>query len=151
MKLLQFLVLALMLFTGADVMAQGGYNPYYGAPTYGGVDRSIDRQRSAPKTKNKKKLEEQKKEREKAMDISKVMTEYLTKKIKLDAFQEAAVKAIYDENKEEIMALSTDDAPTDVIKDKSKIISEKIDAKIIPLLSKDQAAEYQKMIDERKY
>lgn len=136
-----------MLFSGTDALAQR-YDPYTGTTTYGGVDRSIDRQRSAPKTKNKKKLEEEQKKRE---DISYMMTEYLTQELKLDDFQKAAVKGIYDENKDVIIALGQEDIPTDVRNDKARLLSEKIDAKIIPLLSKDQAAKYQEIIDKRKY
>lgn len=148
MKLFRLLVIGFILFMGTDALAQV-YDPYSGMTTYGGVNRNIDRQRNAPKTKNKKKLEEQKKQRE--LDITKVMTEHLTKELKLDGFQQAAVKGIYDEHKDELTALGTDDAPIDVIKDKAKIIADKIDAKIMPLLSKDQTETYQKMIDARKY
>jgi dihydroorotase len=136
-----------MLFTGADALAQQ-YNPYYGTSTYGGVDRSIDRQQRAPKTKNKKKLEEDKKKRE---DLTYMMTEYLTKELKLDDFQKAAVSSIYKENEDDIKSIGSDGSPGDVQKDQLRKILEKIDGKILPILSKDQQEAYNKIIAERKY
>ncbi len=136
-----------MLFSGADALAQR-YDPYTGTTTYGGVDRSIDRQRSAPKTKNKKKLEEEQKKRD---DIPYMMTEYLTTELKLDDFQKAAVNSIYKEEEDQIKAIGMEDSPSDVIKEKMRELMQKIDGKIMPLLSKDQKAAYQKIIDERKY
>lgn len=146
MKYFKLLMFAFLLFTGADALAQR-YDPYTGTYTYGGVDRSIDRQRSAPSTKKKK----DQKDKEKEMDFAQHMTDYLVKELKLDDFQKAAVKVIYDEHKDEIMELSTSDLPSAALKDKARNLSDKIDAKIMKLLSKDQAATYQKMIDERKY
>ncbi len=138
MKYIKLLIFAFMLFAGTDALAQ--YMPYTGA----GVDRRIDRQKYAPKTKNKKALEK------KEMDISEVMADHLVKELKLDDFQKAAVKLIYDEHKDEILELSQDqDASSQVIKDKFRIISDKIDKRIIPLLSEEQAKAYQKIIEER--
>ena len=110
----------------------------------GGVDRTIDRQRSAPKTKSKKAKEEAKK------DFIQLTVEYLDKKLNLDDFQAAAVTNIYNEYRGQIMMISAEDAPTAVIKDKMRLITEEIDTKILPLLGKAQTEQYQKMIEERK-
>lgn len=144
MKYFKFLAFAFLLFTGHEAMAQYGYgyDPYYNSGYRPGVDRRIDTQRRAPKT--------HKKTDDKPKDISEIMTEYLGKELKLDDFQKAAVKVIYDEHKDDILELSNNDSDTrQVLKDKFNKISEEIDKKIIPLLSDDQKKAYQKIIDER--
>ena len=140
MKYIKILVFAFMLFAGSDAIAQ--YIPYTGA----GVDRRIDRQRYAPKTKNKEALA-----KKKDMDLPEVMTNHLAKELKLDDFQKAAVKMIYEDHKNDILEISQNQEDTSqVLKEKFRLLSEKIDSKIIPLLSEDQAKAYQKMIDDRE-
>ncbi|MUV04083.1 hypothetical protein GN157_10220 [Flavobacterium rakeshii] len=146
MKYFKLLVFAFLLLSGYESMAQYGYgsyyDPYYGSGYRPGVDRRIDTQR------NKKSI--RKKKDEKPKDLSVVMTEYLGEELKLDDFQKAAIKSIYDERKDEILALSHNEADTrDVLKDKFRIISDEIDKEILPLLSDEQKTAYQKMIDER--
>ncbi|MEE1898909.1 hypothetical protein V1389_11205 [Flavobacterium rakeshii] len=146
MKYFKLLVFAFLLLSGYESIAQYGYgsyyDPYYGSGYRPGVDRRIDTQR------NKKSI--RKKKDEKPKDLSVVMTEYLGEELKLDDFQKAAIKSIYDERKDEILALSQNEADTrDVLKDKFRIISDEIDKEILPLLSDEQKKAYQKMIDER--
>lgn len=106
-----------------------------------GVDRSIDTQRRAPKTKNKKAKEK--------LDIVEVTVEHLDTKLNLDDFQKAAVRVIYNENKDEILKIAEEDIPLNIKKEKAKNIADKIDRQILELLSKEQVAAYQKMIEER--
>ena len=146
MKYFKLLVFAFLLLSGYESMAQYGYgsyyDPYYGSGYRPGVDRRIDTQR------NKKSIRKNKDEKPK--DISVLMSDYLAKELKLDDFQKAAVKSVYDERKDEILALSQNQADTrDVITDKFRIISEEIDKEIFPLLSEEQKTAYQKIIDER--
>ncbi|WP_417351814.1 hypothetical protein [Flavobacterium alkalisoli] len=144
MKYFKLLAIAFLLFTGHEAMAQYGYgyDPYYNSGYRPGVDRRIDTQRRAPDTHKKKD--------EKPKDLSEVMSEYLAKELKLDDFQKAAVKVIYDDHKDQILELSNNESDTrQVLKDKFNAISEEIDKKILPLLSEDQKKSYQKIIDDR--
>jgi hypothetical protein len=144
MKHLKSLLALFLFFMASTDFAQYGYGyPYGYGGTGGGVDRTIDRQRNAPKTKNKKALEKR--------DIVDVTVEYLEKKLKLDGFQKAAITNIYKDNKAEILSIGEEDMPTEGKKDKARKISDKIDAQIIPLLSKEQVVIYNEMIAERKY
>ena len=117
------------------------YNPYYGQGSNPGLDRSITAQ---PRTPSKKKKEEK-------VDIVEMTVERLSKKLNLDGFQKAAVKVIYNENKDEIMGLADEDIPYEAKKEKGRELTEKIDAKIMALLNDDQKKIYQEMIDDRKY
>ncbi|WP_417366344.1 hypothetical protein [Flavobacterium beibuense] len=146
MKYFKLLVFAFLLLSGYESMAQYGYgsyyDPYYNSGYRPGVDRRIDTQRSRKSIK--------KKDDDKPKDLSVVMSDYLAEELKLDDFQKAAIKSVYDERKDEILALSQNQADTrDVIKDKFRTISEEIDKEIIPLLSEEQKTAYQKIIDER--
>jgi hypothetical protein len=144
MKHLKSLLAPLLFFMASTAFAQYGYGyPYGYGGTGGGVDRTIDRQRDAPRTKNKKALEKR--------DIVEVTVEYLEKKLKLDGFQKAAITNIYKENKDRILSINEEDIPTDGKKEKAREISAKIDAQIVPLLSKEQVVLYNEMIAERKY
>ncbi|OYQ31970.1 hypothetical protein CHU92_15110 [Flavobacterium cyanobacteriorum] len=127
MKLKNIFILALVLFS---------------VSAFSQVDRSIDRQRNAPRTKNKKAYEKK--------DPVEVYMQQLDKRLKLDDFQKAAIVQILQENKESLIAVSHEDSPMAVKEEKIREITEKIDTKIIPLLSKGQLEEYNKIIKERK-
>lgn len=133
-------VFFLLFFFMASSTAFAQYMPYSNA----GVDRRIDRQKYAPKTKNKEAREKK--------DVIEVAIERLDKELNLDDFQRAAITSIYKENKEEILKIPDMDIPYEAKQQKAKDISENIDAQIFKLLSKEQAAKYQEeVIDKRKY
>lgn len=132
-------VLFLLFFFMASSTAFAQYMPYSNA----GVDRRIDRQKYAPKTKNKKAKEKK--------DIVELTIEQLHKNLNLDDFQKAAITTIYKEKKEEILSIPDMDIPYEAKQQKLRDISESIDNQIIKLLSKEQAGKYQEIIKERKY
>lgn len=139
MKKLQLLAFFILFIGSYDAVAQYGYGQPYSP---GGVDRSIDNQRNAPKTKNKKA-----KEKKDPVDI---VVGQLAKELKLDDFQQAAMKNIYNEHLPALTAVTEEDTPLEVKIEKSSQISKKIDKQILAILSKDQAAIYNKMIEERE-
>lgn len=136
MKSLKLLAVVFLVFFSSEAFAQT--MPY----RTGGVDRTIDTQRRAPKTKNKKPKEK--------LDIVEVTVEQLDKKLHFDDFQKAAVRVIYNEHKDEILGISGEDIPYEAKEEKAENIAQKIDKQILELLSKEQAVIYQKMIDDRK-
>ena len=97
MKYIKILVVLFLVFFSTETVAQT--TPYYRT----GVDRSIDTQRRAPKTKNKKAKEK--------LDIVEVTVEQLDKKLNLDDFQKAAIRVIYNDNKDEILGIAGEDIP----------------------------------------
>ena len=137
MKYLKILILLFSMCFSAEAFAQ--VMPYR---TVGGVDRTIDTQRRAPKTKSKKPKEK--------LDIIEVTIEQLDKKLHFDDFQKAAVRVIYNENKDEILGISSEDIPYEAKEEKAEKIAQKIDRQILELLSKEQTVIYQEMIDDRK-
>lgn len=140
MKHVKILVAFFFFFASAEAFAQY-YDPY--APyNPGGVDRTIDRQKNAPKSKKKNAKKETK-------DIVDLTVEQLDKKLNLDDFQEAAIKVIYNDHKDEIMALPNEDLSYDAKKEKGEILAQKIDKKILALLSKDQAKVYNEIVASR--
>lgn len=70
---------------------------------------------------------------------------YLTAKLTLDAFQEAAVREIIESERANIDALNNMDVTSAEKNDRAIIISDRIYKKVIPLLSKEQAEIYTKM------
>ncbi|GGB72654.1 hypothetical protein GCM10007424_10760 [Flavobacterium suaedae] len=115
---------------------------YYNQGATGGVNRNIAQQRY--KGNNNKKRAEN-------IDIVEVTVNSLAKELNLDDFQKAAVKVIYNDNKDAIMSIATEDSPRKAKEDKAREISEKIDKEIFKLLSEEQAKKYQEIIDKRKY
>lgn len=110
------------------------------AASYGQVDRSIGRgQYKRPKKEQKK------------GDFIQQTVEYLTKELKLDDFQSAAVREIIEDEKDNIMALAEKDLTKDEIRDRSKAISERIYKKVMPLLSKEQGELYTKMEESKEF
>lgn len=86
------------------------------------------------------------------VDFVEQSTNYLTKTLNLDDFQKAAVKNIIEEERENIMALNTEQKITsDERRDRSSAISARIYKKVLPLLSKEQAEKYTKMEESKKF
>lgn len=75
---------------------------------------------------------------------------YLTAKLTLDAFQEAAVREIIESERANIDALNNMDVTSAEKNDRAIIISDRIYKKVIPLLSKEQAEIYTKMEEAKK-
>lgn len=136
MKYFKIVVIVFLVMFSGEAFSQ--IMPYSRA----GVDRNIDTQRRAPKTKNKKPKEK--------LDIVEVTVEQLDKKLHFDDFQKAAVKVIYDENKEEILGIANEDIPYEAKEEKAEKIAQKIDKQILELLSKEQAVIYQEIIEDRR-
>lgn len=79
-------------------------------------------------------------------DFVEESTNYLAKELTLDDFQKAAVKEIIAKEKDEIMAINENtEMNSDVKRDKTLQISDRIYKKVLPLLSKEQAEKYTKM------
>ena len=115
---------------------------YYSQGATGGVNRNIAQQRYKGNNNS---------QRAKNVDIVEVTVNNLAKELNLDDFQKAAVRVIYNDNKDAIMSIATEDLPRKAKEDKAREISEKIDKEIFKLLSEEQAKKYQKIIDKRKY
>lgn len=82
----------------------------------------------------------------KPVDFVQQTVDYFTKELKLDDFQSAAVREILEEEKEGLEELMKDqDTPVAERKDKARIINERIDTKILPLLSEQQQAKYKEL------
>lgn len=147
MKYFTLLLTALLFFIDTpEASAQYGYgSPYgYGYPNpTGGVDRRIDRQRNLPRTKKKAAPEDKR-------DIVDLAVDYYTKELSLDGFQKAAMTKIYRENKELVESVANENTSFDVKKKKSEELAAMIDAKIIPLLSDEQAAKYKAIQAKQK-
>ncbi len=85
-------------------------------------------------------------------DFIQESTDYLTKELKLDDFQKAAVKSIMSDEKDAIMAINEATDMSDLEKkDKTRDISQRIYKKIMPLLSKEQGEKYTKMEEAKKF
>lgn len=136
---LKLAVFFFFFFASTSAFAQYGYGYPYSP---GGVDRSIGRVPTPARAKDK--------EKKKEPDYVELTVQYLDKKLNLDDFQAAAITTVYNEHKAEIIMISGADEPLDVKKKKMNELTEKVDARIIPLLSKEQVEKYQKMIAERK-
>ena len=108
------------------------------------VDRSIGRNQykngPAPKGKNAK------------ADFVDQTVEYYTKELKLDDFQQAAIRTIIEEQRDAINELmAAKEITTDERRDRAKALNDKIDGKIIPLLSEEQKTKYKAIQDKRKF
>lgn len=78
--------------------------------------------------------------------------DYLTKELKLDDFQSAAVKNILEEERNNITAVSETKGITyDERRDMAIDVSNRIYKKVLPLLSKEQAEIYTKMEESKKF
>ncbi|QYJ67375.1 hypothetical protein [Flavobacterium litorale] len=141
MKTIKNILAVFIFLLGATEVQAQFHDPYN---TGAGVDRSIARQRNAPRTKNK----DAKKNK---IDIIEATVKQLDKKLNLDDFQEAAVTVIYNDNKEKIFGVAEQDIPKDAKIEKVKEITKEIDEEILKLLNEEQTKKYQKMIADRKF
>ncbi len=110
---------------------------------YGQVDRRIgsNQYKRAPKNKDAK-----------STDFVEQTVNYYTKELKLDDFQQAAVRNIIKEQKDPINELmAAKDITNDERRDRGKAINDIIDAKMKPLLSEDQLKKYNEMQEKRKF
>lgn len=135
----RLLILFSFFIVSATATAQYG-NPYGYGSQLGGVDRSISRQQY----KNPKKKVEKK-------DLAESGVEFLDEKLKLDDFQKAVIANIYKEHEEALLSIDKLELPLPAKKDRVREILEKIDAKILPILGKEQTEAYKKTIDDRKF
>ena len=113
------------------------------AATFAQVDRSIGQSqyKRAPKGKSGVKK-----------DFIDQIMDYYSKELNLDDFQQAAVRQVIEDQRDEMMALNEQkDMTTDERRDKAKIINDKIDAGILPMLSPEQVKKYQELISKRKF
>lgn len=133
-------ILVLFIFLSGTTTA---FSQYYNQGATGGVNRDIASQRYKGNN-NKRKAQ-------KDVDIVEITVNNLAEKLNLDDFQKAAVTVIYNDNKDAIMSIATEDSPRKAKEDKAREISEKIDTEILKLLSEEQAKKYQEIIDKRKY
>ena len=117
---------------------------FISAASYAQVDRRIGsgQYRRAPKPKDGK-----------STDFVDQTVEYYTKELKLDDFQQAAIRTIVEEQRDAINELmAAKEITSDERRDRAKAINDKIDAKIVPILSEDQKTKYKTTIqDKRKY
>jgi len=105
------------------------------------VDRRIgsNQYKRAPKSKDAK-----------STDFVDQTVEYYTKELKLDDFQQAAVRNIVEEQRDPINQLMADNEITmNEKRDKGKAINDRIDEQIIKLLSEEQKTKY-KTIQEKR-
>lgn len=113
---------------------------FFSAEAFAQVDRSIaPGQYKRPKNTNKNK----------EIDFVGETVKYLSKELKLDDFQSAAVREALESEKDNLMELSKDqEMRMREKRDRMQEITDKIDAKIIKLLSPEQTEKY-KAIQER--
>lgn len=107
------------------------------------VDRSIGNsqyKRTTAKNKDKK------------ADFVDLTVKFYTKELKLDDFQQAAVRAIMEEQREPINDLMADKTLiNDERRDKGKAINDRIDEKMKPILSPDQLKKYTELQEKRRF
>jgi len=86
------------------------------------------------------------------IDFAEESANYFEKELKLDAFQKAAMKNIFADEKEAITAIGDDkDMTVMEKKDKMREVSQRIQKKVLPLLSKEQAVKYNEIEEARKF
>jgi hypothetical protein len=77
---------------------------------------------------------------------------YYTKELKLDDFQQAAVRNIIEEQRNPVNELMAAKGITnDERRDRGKAINDNIDTKLIKLLSEEQKTKYKVLQDKRKF
>ena len=117
---------------------------FISAISFAQVDRSIGRNQyksgPAPKGKNAK------------VDFVDQTVTYYTKELKLDDFQQAAVRTIIEEQRDPINELmAAKEITNDERRDRGKAINDRIDEKMIKLLSDEQKVKYKAIQDKRKF
>lgn len=113
---------------------------FFSAEAFAQVDRSIaPGQYKRPKNSNKNK----------EIDFVGETVKYLTKELKLDDFQAAAVREALEAEKDKLMEIAKDqDMRTPEKRDRTQEVTDRIDAKILKLLSPEQVEKY-KVIQEK--
>lgn len=106
-----------------------------------GLDRSIGGSGHFKETKDKSKKE---------FDFVQASTDNMTKQLKLDGFQSAAVKNIIEEYKNRVISINTETIPDEGKMEKMEKEKEKMESKIITLLNKDQVVLFQEMKDKKE-
>jgi len=112
------------------------------AASFAQVDRSIGQSqyKRAPKGKDTK------------VDFVDQTVTYYTKELKLDDFQQAAVRNIIEEQRNPVNELMAAKGITnDERRDRGKAINDNIDTKLIKLLSEEQKTKYKVLQDKRKF
>lgn len=127
MKITTPLLLILFVF-----LFSNGSNAQFGG---GGLDRSISGQNSfKPSKKN-----------EKPIDYVQVSVDNLTKNLNLDGFQAAIVKTILEDFKDKTITITGEEIPSEAKDEKMKIERDKMEAKIMDVLTKEQKVTYQEI------
>lgn len=104
----------------------------------------VDRRIGTNQYKNSRKQEKK--------DFVDESVKYLTKELKLDDFQKAAVKTIMEDERSTIEAVYEDTEMTsDERREKVSAISGRVYKKILPLLSKEQGEKFTKMEEAKKF
>jgi Spy/CpxP family protein refolding chaperone len=108
---------------------------FFAATSFAQVDRSIGAgQYKRGKGNNK------------PVDFVEETAKYYKKELKLDDFQAAAVREIIAAEKDHLMELMNDrEATVNERKDRAKAIYDRMDAKILPLLSEEQQKKYKEL------
>jgi len=88
----------------------------------------------------------------KSTDFVDQTVDYYTKELKLDDFQQAAVRNIIEEQRDPINELmAAKEITNDERRDRAKALNDRIDEKLIKLLSDDQKVKYKVIQDKRKF
>jgi len=90
--------------------------------------------------------EQYKRGKQEKVDFVEQSVDYYKKELKLDDFQAAAMKEIFEGERDNINSLNQSQGLTkNEIKDKAQGIYDRIDNKILPLLSEDQQKKYKEL------
>lgn len=106
-----------------------------------GMDRSIGGSGQFKPTKDKSKKE---------FDFVQASTDNMTKQLKLDGFQSAAVKNIIEDYKNRVISISAETIPDEGKMEKMEKEKDKMETKILALLNKDQVVLFQEMKDKKE-
>jgi Spy/CpxP family protein refolding chaperone len=105
------------------------------------VDRRVGREQYKPTKRKQEKV-----------DFVEESVKYLTKELKLDDFQEAAVKSVIEDERTTIKVINeAQGLSADEKKAKAREISTRIYKKVMPLLTPEQAEKYTKMEEAKKF
>jgi len=128
-------VLAVLFFA---LYSNDAHSQYYGNNRNRMMDRSIGDDARVSKKKKEK------------QDYAESASKYMKQELKLDGLQEAAVKAIINDNKGSIEEVMKMNISNEEKRDKLLVINDNIDKEIIKLLSPEQVEKYAKMKEERE-
>jgi hypothetical protein len=131
MKLKMYILLFISFFFATATFAQGGVGRGNRERNYGG-------QTARPKN-------------DKKYDFVAEAVKHYTKELKLDDFQQAAVRNVFEEQREPINELmATKGITADERRDRGRAINDRIGEKIKPLLSEEQFKKYTELQDKKK-